>query len=98
MIGHILSHHNSYQSRATIGKTGSRRSKRESRAEILEDAPLRLAPENEQGVVFLFAHLAKKWRLRVEEIRQEFPDCIAYQKTHGREKRVRINGVRREKL
>lgn len=51
---------------------------------------MRLAPENEQGVVFLLAHLAKRWRLRVEEIRQGFPDCVAYQKVQGREKRVRI--------
>lgn len=57
---------------------------------MLDGAPLRLAPENEQGVVFLFAHLAKRWRLRVEEIRQGFPDCVAYQKVQGREKRVRI--------
>lgn len=60
------------------------------RAEILDGAPLRLAPENEQGVVFLFAHLAKRWRLRVEEIKQGFPDCIAYQKIRGRERRIRI--------
>src|SRR5437773_5567344 len=64
--------------------------RRPVRAEILDGAPLRLAPENEQGVVFLFAHLAKRWRLRVEEIKQGFPDCIAYQKIKGRERPVRI--------
>jgi hypothetical protein len=60
------------------------------RAEVLDGAPLRLAPENEQGVVFLFAHLAKRWQLRVEEMQQGFPDCIAYQKVRGRENRLRI--------
>jgi len=60
------------------------------RAEVLENAPLLYAPHNELGVVFLFAHLAKRWRLRIETIRQGFPDCIAYQKVGGREKRIRI--------
>ena len=48
------------------------------------------APENELGVVFLFAHLAKRWRLRIDEIKPGFPDCIAFQKSHGKEKRIRI--------
>jgi hypothetical protein len=48
------------------------------------------APENELGVVFLFADYAKKRRFRVEAIRPSFPDCIAYKKVGGREKRVRI--------
>lgn len=48
------------------------------------------APENEMGVVFLFSHLAKRWRLRVEEIKTGFPDCIVYQKAHGKEKRIAI--------
>lgn len=65
-------------------------SPRSSRSEVLEGAPLHYAPENELGVVFLFAHLAPKWRLRIEEIRSAFPDCIAYQKAQGRENRIRI--------
>lgn len=60
------------------------------RPEILENAPLRYAPENELGVVFLFAKLARNYQLRVEEIRPRFPDCIAYQKVGGREKKIRI--------
>jgi len=60
------------------------------RAEVLDSAPLRYAPLNELGVVFLFAHLAKKWRLRIDVIRPSFPDCIAYQKIQGKERRVRI--------
>lgn len=60
------------------------------RAEQLEGAPLQYAPENEQGVVFLFSYLAKQWGLKVEKIRPGFPDCIAYQKTHGGAKKVRI--------
>lgn len=61
-----------------------------SRSEVLEGAPLHHAPENELGVVFLFAHLAKKWRIRIDTIKANFPDCIAYQKIQGREKRIRI--------
>jgi hypothetical protein len=60
------------------------------RAERLEGAPLGYAPENELGVVFLFSRFLKRWRLKVEKIRPGFPDCIAYQKTHGGEKKVRI--------
>jgi len=61
-----------------------------SRAEVLEGAPLRYAPTNELGVVFLFAHLARKWRLRVDAVKSRFPDCLAYQKIQGKEKRIRI--------
>ena len=60
------------------------------RSEVLEGAPLRFAPANELGVVFLFAHLARRWRLRVDNIQSGFPDCIAFQKVQGREKRIRI--------
>lgn len=60
------------------------------RPEILENAPMRYAPVNEMGVVFLFCHLAKKWRIKIEHIRAAFPDCIAYQKVKGEEKRIRI--------
>ena len=60
------------------------------RPEVLENAPLRYAPQTELGVVFLFASMLRRWRLRVEKIRPGFPDCIAYQRVGGREKRVRI--------
>jgi hypothetical protein len=60
------------------------------RSEVLDGAPLRYAPHNELGVVFLFAHLAKKWRLRVDTIQPGFPDCIAFQKIQGKERRIRI--------
>ena len=65
-------------------------SKELMRSEVLDGAPLHYAPENEHGVVFLFAHLAKKWRLRIDAVRRDFPDCIAYQKIQGKEKEVRI--------
>ncbi|MGC8624678.1 MAG: hypothetical protein ACP5VQ_05375 [Phycisphaerae bacterium] len=42
------------------------------------------------GVVFLFSHLARRLRIRIEKIGSSFPDCIAYQKTGGLEKRMRI--------
>lgn len=61
-----------------------------NRPETLTAGPMNYAPENELGVVFLFAHLAKRWRLQVEEIKPGFPDCIAFQKSHGQEKRIRI--------
>ncbi len=60
------------------------------RPERLENAPLQYAPVNEQGVVFLFSKYVKKHRLVIEKIRGAFPDCIAYQKVGGEEKRVRI--------
>lgn len=61
-----------------------------TRPEVLDGAPLRYAPRNELGVIFLFARLAKRWRLRVDAIQPGYPDCIAYQKIHGSERRIRI--------
>jgi hypothetical protein len=50
-------------------------------------APLDYAPDNEQGVIFLFSHLARKrFGLRIERVQAGFPDCIA---CRG-EKRIRI--------
>jgi hypothetical protein len=60
------------------------------RPEVLEDAPLSRVPQNELGVVYLFSDYAKKKKIKVEEIRPQFPDCIAYQKIGGKEKRIRI--------
>jgi len=60
------------------------------RPEVIEGAPIRYAPQNELGVVFLFSYIAKKWRLRIEKIKSGYPDCIAYQKIRGKEKRIRI--------
>jgi hypothetical protein len=60
------------------------------RAEVLHNSPLHYAPENELGVVYLFAHIARKLQVHVEEIHAEFPDCIGYQKIGGAEKRIRI--------
>ena len=61
-----------------------------TRAEVLEGAPLHYAPENELGVVFLFSHLLKKWRLKVDQIQSRYPDCIAYQRAGGKDKKIRI--------
>lgn len=60
------------------------------RADVLDGALIRYAPENELGVVFRFAHLAKRFGLRVDQIQPSFPDCIAYRKVGGRERKVRI--------
>ena len=66
------------------------KTKQSERPETLEGVPLHYAPENEMGVVFLFSHFAKRWRLKVDQIRAQFPDCIAYQKIGGKEKPIRI--------
>lgn len=63
---------------------------KQQRGDILEGVNLRQAPRNELGVVYLFAELAKRWRIRVEDIQAGFPDCIAYRKIRGKEERVRI--------
>lgn len=52
-----------------------------------DGAPLDYAPENEQGVVFLFSYLARsRFGLRIERIQAGYPDCVGYVGT----KRVRI--------
>jgi hypothetical protein len=56
-------------------------------ARLPDGEPLDYAPDNEQGVVYLFSHLARsRFGLRVERVQAGFPDCIAYQPG----KRVRI--------
>lgn len=60
------------------------------RGETLERGPLQYAPQNELGVVFLFAAIAPKLRLRVERIQSSFPDCVAYQKCGFGEKKIRV--------
>ncbi len=57
---------------------------------ILRTGPLHYAPRTELGVVFLFAHVARRLGFRVEDIRPQYPDCIAYRRTGSGEKRVRI--------
>jgi hypothetical protein len=56
----------------------------------LRNAPLEHAPCNELGVVFLFAHVARRLQFRIEEVRPQFPDCIAYRRIGDSEKRTRI--------
>lgn len=56
----------------------------------LEKAPLQYAPENELGVVYLFAHVARRLQFRIEKIRAKYPDCIAYRRSGDSEKMVRI--------
>jgi len=68
------------------------------RPEVIEGASLHYAPQSELGVVFLFAGLYKKYGLtRIDMMRPQFPDCIAYQKTGRGEKRVRIEFELRSK-
>ena len=62
----------------------------DQRPEVLEGAPMRFAPQSELGFVFLFSRLAKKLRLRVDTVQGGFPDCVAYQKSHGKENKIRI--------
>lgn len=56
----------------------------------LESAPLNFSPVNEQGVIFLFAVLKDKYGFSIEKIQTGYPDCIAYRRIGGKEKRVRI--------
>ena len=52
-----------------------------------DSAPLEYAPDNEQGVVFLFSQVARRrFGLTVERVRAGYPDCIA----HRQGKRIRI--------
>jgi hypothetical protein len=64
--------------------------KKSDRPLLLKSAPLQHAPRNELGVVFLFAHVAKRLQFRIEEIGAAFPDCIAYRHAGESERRVRI--------
>ena len=63
---------------------------KKTRPNTLTNAPLQYAPQNEIGVVYLFAHIARKKQFRIEEIRPQFPDCIAYRRSGDQEKLVRI--------
>lgn len=63
---------------------------RQSIPNTLKDAPLKYAPENEMGVVYLFAHQAKRLGFDIEEIRAGFPDCLAYRNAGNRKNLVRI--------
>jgi len=56
----------------------------------LENAPMRCAPVNEHGVVLLFGEFARAHRIKIEQIRSGFPDCIAYQPTADGLRRLRI--------
>lgn len=56
----------------------------------LKNAPMEYAPANELGVVFLFAHVARRLQFRIEEIRPQFPDCIAYRRLGDVEKKLKI--------
>ncbi len=54
-----------------MGQTAEKNSVR------LYGAPLSEAPQNELGVVFLFARMQAKYGIQVEKIRAGFPDCVA---------------------
>lgn len=63
------------------------RSSRSVPIRLPHDAPMDYAPDNEQGVVFLFAELARRrWGMRVESIQTGYPDCVAYRR--GRRQRI----------
>ena len=64
--------------------------KNSERPLLLKSSPLQYAPKNELGVVFLFAHVAKRLQFRIEEIQPTFPDCIAYRHAGELERLVRI--------
>jgi len=65
----------------------SQNGSRERPPRLPDGAPLDYAPNNEQGVIYLFSYLAReKFGLHIEKIRAGFPDCIAYRQG----KRIRI--------
>ena len=64
--------------------------KKEHRPVALKNAPMEYAPANELGVVFLFAHVARRLQFRIEEIRPQFPDCVAYRRVGDAEKKLKI--------
>src|SRR5947209_20541109 len=54
---------------------------------LADGSLLDYAPNNEQGVIYLFSALARRrYGLRVEKVQAGFPDCTAY--SQGR--RIRI--------
>lgn len=61
-----------------------------TRAERLTNAIMDAAPVNEMGVVCLFTEWARKHHVRIEVIQAAFPDCIAWMRAGGEEKRIRI--------
>ena len=61
---------------------------KKGRALTLENAPMQYAHENELGVVYLFAHVAKKLQFIIEKIGAKYPDCIAHRKAGDTEKKV----------
>ncbi len=60
-------------------------------AEPLSLEPMAMAPENEQGVVFLFGVMARELGFVVIKLRPGFPDCEAFRRLpNGKWQRVRI--------
>jgi len=69
-----------------MGATDKHRSPAYRPSRLPDGAPLDYSPDNEQGVVYLFSHLARRFGLRVERVQAGFPDCLAYRDG----KRIRI--------
>ena len=60
-------------------------------AEPMSLEPMAMAPENEQGVVFLFGVMARELGFVVIKLRSGFPDCEAFRRLpNGKWQRVRI--------
>lgn len=60
-------------------------------AEPMSLEPMAMAPENEQGVVFLFGVMARELGFVVIKLRPGFPDCEAFRRLpNGKWQRVRI--------
>jgi hypothetical protein len=56
----------------------------------LHGAPLSEAPQNELGVVYLFARLQERFGVRIDKIRAGFPDCLARKIRSSTNKIIRI--------
>lgn len=56
-----------------------KKSSKSQLSRLPEGLPLDYEPDNEQGVVYLFSHVARKrFGLHVERVQSGFPDCVAY--------------------
>jgi hypothetical protein len=53
----------------------------------LNDPEFRFAPTNAKGVLLLFVRTIEAFDMYVEEVPEEFPDCIVRQRIEGEWKR-----------
>jgi len=94
LITNILKHSKNKNKEYPLTKkitTSAKKSKKQVYGQQINVRGLKYAPTNEQGVVYLFALLAKDLGFEVEAIRTSFPDCEAMREiSKGKLERVNI--------